>query len=105
MFLPKFEIVAVQAITDTVCSVVVPSEDHYPGTLLAKGVGAWTNAGNQDYYGVLSQNAGAIWHATETIIPAGALMETRWKKITVAQDDYCLAYVKAVPSRLHKKES
>ena len=98
--LPKFEIVGIQALSDeSALDVLVPCENWYPGTVKSDCVTTWNNAGNISQYGCSSVAGGVAWDDSNTTIPAGVVIEGRYKKVEAASAKSILSLLKAVSYR------
>ena len=98
--LPKFEVVGIQALTDTAkLDVLVPCENYYPGTHKSDIVTTWDNDGNEAQYGCPNASAGVVWDASNTSIPGGVIVEGRYKYVEAASSVSLLCLLKSVPNR------
>ena len=98
--LPRFEIVGIQALSDEAAlDLLVPCENWYPGTHKKDCVTTWDNDGNEAQYGCPNGAAGVAWDISNTSIPAGVIVEGRYKKVEAASAKSILCLLKAVSYR------
>ena len=98
---PKFEIVAIQAITDAFeIGTLVPVHNGYPGTRNSSDDAAWETDGqaySKSVYGTRTVAAGG--ETMSLAIGVGITLEGRWKFITGDGSKAMMVYIKAAPSQ------